>query len=237
MARKFAAFDIDGTLIRWQLYHTVVNRLAKSGLLGDDARKKVHDALMRWKNREAVDSFDEYQNQSVEVYESAISNVPQNVFDEIITEVVQEYKSQVYVFTRELIKKLKNEGYFLLAISGSHHEIVGHIAKEYGFDDYVGTKYERDDNGFTGQVISPLDDKAAALRALIAKHDLTTEDSWAIGDSESDARIFDIVDHPVAFNPNRKLFEIAKEKGWKIIVERKNVVYQLEVDGDSYHLV
>ena len=28
---KFAVFDIDGTLIRWQLYHAIADELAKSG--------------------------------------------------------------------------------------------------------------------------------------------------------------------------------------------------------------
>jgi phosphoserine phosphatase len=36
------------------------------------------------------------------------------------------------------------------------------------------------------------------------------------------------VGQPVAFNPNRQLAGYAKKKNWKIIVERKDVVYELQ---------
>jgi phosphoserine phosphatase len=35
MSKRFAVFDLDGTLVRWQLYHALVDRLAKKGYLGE----------------------------------------------------------------------------------------------------------------------------------------------------------------------------------------------------------
>jgi len=32
---------------------------------------------------------------------------------------------------------------------------------------------------------------------------------------------------PIAFNPNRKLAEHARKKDWRIVVERKDVIYQI----------
>lgn len=51
----------------------------------------------------------------------------------------------VYVYTRDLIRKLKDEGYFLIAISGSQIELVEPFAIKYGFDAWVGQQWERGD--------------------------------------------------------------------------------------------
>jgi phosphoserine phosphatase len=48
-----------------------------------------------------------------------------------------------------------------------------------------------------------------------------------VGDTESDVSMLEIVEQPIAFNPNQNLKEIAEKKGWKIIVEKKDVIYDL----------
>lgn len=234
--KKFAAFDLDGTLIRWQLYHTVVDRLAALGYLGDTAAQDIRDARMRWKTRSA--SFKEYELVLLAAYESALKNVPIDEFENAVSLVVSEYKNQVYTYTRELLKDLQAQGYFTMAISGSHHEMVAEVAREYGFDDFMGTVYSRKDGRFTGDMDSfPVADKAKALAQLVAKHSLTYDDSYAIGDSESDIPMLASVQNPIAFNPERGLFEKARAQKWKIIVERKNVVYQLLPGESEYTLV
>jgi phosphoserine phosphatase len=48
--------------------------------------------------------------------------------------------------------------------------------------------------------------------------------------------MLEYVEHPIAFNPEIRLFNEARNKGWKIVVERKNVVYELEANHGSYVL-
>jgi phosphoserine phosphatase len=45
-----------------------------------------------------------------------------------------------------------------------------------------------------------------------------------------------MVEHPVAFNPSQKLFREAERRGWKIVIERKNMIYELEKAGAGYRL-
>lgn len=234
--KKFAVFDLDGTLIRWQLYHTVVDRLAKNGALGESAHQRLRDARMRWKRREAPDAFKAYETLLIEMFESAIQTIDMQVFDDIILEVIDIYKDQVYTYTRDLIKELKVKNYCLLAISGSHEELVEQIALHYGFDDFVGSRYERDDDGFNGKSYIASFDKKTALDVLIKKHNLSSKDSYAIGDSQSDACMLDMVDHPIAFNPDKNLYDIAVERKWAIVIERKNVIYCLNAINGNYRL-
>ena len=234
--QKFAVFDIDGTLIRWQLYHAVVDRLAKKGLLGAGAKDRLHEARMHWKLREHADAFHAYERELIAVYASALPTLSATDFDATVAEIIQEYKGQVYTYTRDLIIELKAKNYLLLAISGSHEELVRAIAEEYGFDDWIGSTYQRKDGSFTGKAEIASFDKRKHLNALITKHHLSLAGSYAVGDSQSDAAMLEMVEHPIAFNPDQKLFQRAKAAGWQVVVERKNVIYKLEARDGSYVL-
>jgi len=234
--KPFAVFDIDGTLIRWQLYHAVVQKLASAGHLGPDARLTLRNARMKWKNREHKEAFHDYERTLIQTYEDALPTLKPDDFDNYVEEVITEYKDQVYTYTRDLIKNLKAKGYVLLAISGSHQELVRAIAQHYGFDDYVGTNYNRTTESFSGDKQLGSADKKSILQKLIAKHSLAKEGSIAVGDSLSDATMMELVEQPIAFNPDQKLYDRAHSESWKIVVERKNVIYEMEPHGTTYLL-
>lgn len=234
--KQFAAFDIDGTLIRWQLYHAVVDKLASANLLGDGAKEELATERLRWKKREDPESFRNYEQFVIKHYEAALPHLNPADFDAMVATVIEEYKDQAYTYTRNLIGSLKEQGYILLAISGSHHELVQAIALYYGFDDCIGSVYERTDGSFSGKVALATTDKAAALQNFVQKHNLSMRGSIAVGDSLSDASMLSLVEKPIAFNPDSALYQKARVEHWNIVVERKNVIYKLEDDHGSYVL-
>ncbi|MBP9738356.1 HAD family phosphatase [Candidatus Saccharibacteria bacterium] len=234
--KQFAVFDIDGTLIRWQLFHAVVDKLAKSGALGDTAHTDIHEARMKWKRREGPDGFYDYESTLIKLYDKAIARLDPAEFDQMTDSVITEYKDQVYTYTRDLVLDLKKKGYVLLAVSGSQKELVAKIATHYGFDDYSATEYRRHAGKFSGEVKVTSHDKETALRDLVKKNNLTFAGSYAVGDSKSDAVMLAMVEHPIAFNPDKNLFDEAKNHGWKIVIERKNMVYELEEANGTYVL-
>jgi phosphoserine phosphatase len=70
------------------------------------------------------------------------------------------------------------------------------------------------------------------LQKFVKKHNLSLDDSYGIGDTASDISLLQAVANPIAFNPNDELLAVAKEHNWPIVIERKNVVYQLRnIDG------
>lgn len=234
--KKFAVFDIDGTLVRWQLYHALVDKLAKHNALGSDAHEQIHQARMRWKNREYGYDFQAYEQELIKQFESAVTKLDPQLFDKYVQQVINEYKDQIYNYTKTLIGRLKDRDYILLAISGSHEELVARIADHYGFDDYIGTRYSKNKDGFTGEVTVASHNKAEKLNLLVEKHHLTYKESYAVGDSRSDAVMLELVENPIAFNPDQNLYKIAQEKNWPIVVERKNVIYKLDYRDGSYIL-
>jgi HAD superfamily hydrolase (TIGR01490 family) len=237
VARKFAVFDIDGTVIRWQLFHSIVHELGNRQQLSPEAAQSIKQARMTWKRRESEDSFTDYEHTLVHAYLNAIRNLDVEEYNAAIDSVFAEYKDQVYTYTRDLIARLKADNYLLFAISGSQQEIVSKFADYYGFDEAIGAQLEQVDGHFTGKMISPAHHgKQAALDSLLAKYDLDHTGSIAVGDTQGDAVLLAAVERPIAFNPNAGLYQIARDKGWTIVVERKNVAYTLESRDGQYFL-
>lgn len=233
--KPFAVFDIDGTLLRWQLYHAVADELVKTGYLDNKNFKKVREARMTWKKRTHKDSYVEYENKLIEYFENAMIRINKNDLNKVFETVIASYKDQVYTYTRDLIKGLKDNGYLIFAISASQQEIVSMLANYYDFDDAIGSTYKNKDGLFTGETdIMKNQRKPQALVELVKKHSATWENSIGVGDSESDIEMLKKVKNPIAFNPTKKLFETAKKNDWKVVVERKNVIYHLEPNNGQY---
>lgn len=233
--KKFAVFDIDGTLVRWQLYHAMADALAQSGHANPKAYDSMRDTRRAWKRRSGS-TFKDYESQVIDIYESIVKKLSFHEIEQAIDTVFAEYKDQVYIYSRDLITKLKADDYLLFAISGSQSEIVAKIADYYGFDDYVGTVYERHNTGFTGSKTIGSQNKDTTLRAMVHKHRASFKDSVGIGDSHSDISMLELVERPIAFNPEKNLFDYAQSRGWKVIVERKDMIYELEDKDGKYQL-
>lgn len=232
--KPFAVFDIDGTLIRWQLYHSLVDELGKQTMIDVADMREIKESRMNWKKRS--DTFSQYQSKLVEVFHKNLQRIPPSAFDKAVDAVFDRYKDQVYTYTRDLIAQLKRDGYVLFAISGSHQEMIKKLADHYGFDDAVGNAYERTAKGFTGKHQYIVDHKPQVLEKLIDKHGVTKRGSLAIGDSGSDVSLLEMVENPIAFNPDQTLYETAAKNGWPIVIERKNVTYRLEQRDGAYQL-
>lgn len=235
--RKFAVFDIDGTLIRWQLYHAIADSLVTLGHIDASKFQEIKDARMTWKRREHSESFREYELQLVQLFTNVMLEIDVKQFHEAVEVAYDEYKDQVYVYTRNLIRRLKTDSYLIFAISGSQVAVVKRMADYYGFDDFVGREDEEESGRFTGKSTTPVFSKDAALNILIEKNNAELAGSYGVGDSHSDIKMLEMVDSPIAFNPEKRLFDHAVGQGWKIVVERKNMVYELEKNGKGYTLV
>lgn len=236
MSRQFAVFDIDGTIIRWQLYHALGDELAKRGLIPADTFSKVQAARMDWKRRTGEDSFQEYEMELVKAFDKSLAGMNVADFAEAAQNVFERYKDQVYTYTRDLIHELRDKDYILFAISGSPSIIVQMLAAHYGFDDFAATNYPVKNDRFTGDKELSIGKKPRLLQQLIDKHSAGLKDSIAVGDSEGDITMLEMVEQPVAFNPSKKLFNHAREQGWNIVLERKNVVYKLDPENGNYVL-
>lgn len=237
MNRPFAVFDIDGTIIRWQLYHAIVMQLASDNKIDNVTLERIESARQTWNERTHTESFNSYESTIVDGYHAAIKDLSTSELNEVVDTVFQTYKNQVYTYTRDLIKELKDQNYLLFAVSGSQQEIVEKLGMHYGFDAVVGARYHTKNERFTGERTSPIESgKASIVQQLVTTHNASWRGSVAIGDTLGDAAMLHLVERPIAFNPNKQLFAEAKRNGWQVVVERKNMIYALNPQDGTYRL-
>jgi phosphoserine phosphatase len=103
---------------------------------------------------------------------------------------------------------------------------VARFSQHWQFDAFIGQTYHQKDGIFTGEITKTHDEKDSLLEPLIKQYDLMMKDSIAVGDTEGDITMLKLVDRPIAFNPNRKLYEHSVSQSWEIIVERKDMIYK-----------
>jgi HAD superfamily hydrolase (TIGR01490 family) len=226
--RKVAVFDVDGTIFRSSLLIEVVDRLIFIGAFPESARDEFEAKHEKWLNREG--DYDEYIMAVVKTFLRHVKGMHYKVLAKEAEFAVDQHWKRVYRYTRDLLKELKKKDYFLLAVSHSPKSILDKFCPHLGFDKVYGTMYEIGPNdAFTGEVMDAhlIFNKAAIVKRAVEKHDLTLEDSVGVGDTESDIPFLELVAKPICFNPNAKLYRHAKREGWKVVVERKDVIYEL----------
>jgi HAD superfamily phosphoserine phosphatase-like hydrolase len=203
------------------------------GVLPNDLTEQTTDKHREWRHRIHGNAFEEFEAIMIAGLDAHITHLKIEDYEEAVRRDIEKKAENVYIYTRDLLKKLQDEGYYTIAISGSQQELVEPFAKRYGFDTWVGQQWERGSKFFTGRVIKTHTGKDKIIAGLIATHNLTLTDSYAVGDSNGDSGMLEIVDNPIVFNPTHELLEKALKNHWKIVLERKNISYELESKKDA----
>lgn len=228
MKQKVAFFDIDGTVFRSSLFIELVEKLIEEEVFPLEARNEYKEVHQAWVNREG--EYEAYIAAMIQTFYNHIKGVHYGTVADVGKEVVAAHSKHVYRYTRDLITELKNENYYVVAISQSPKAILDDFCKEYGFDKVYGRMYEiGPTDRFTGVVIDEhiIQNKANIIKRVFEKEAVTPEGSVAVGDTEGDIPMLESVARPICFNPNNGLCTYAKQMGWKIVVERKDVIYEL----------
>lgn len=227
-SKKIAVFDIDGTIFRKNLAFELIDELAWMGIFKREVRNTLVVLYTQWLDHKGA--YEEYRKALVEVYVKNLKGCKKEDIIKASKYVVPFYKDRTYIFANDLIAKLRKEKYHIIAVSGSPIEIVEEYNKYLKFEAVFGSVYETDKNGiYTGSAIfEPTIHKGHVLKQYVMERGLTLKGSFGIGDTESDAKFLEIVENPIAFNPNVNLKNIAEEKGWRIVVEKKDVIYNIK---------
>jgi HAD superfamily hydrolase (TIGR01490 family) len=232
---RLAIFDIDGTIFRSSLIIEVFNALIAAAIFPKTANDSVKKNYLRWLDRKG--HYNDYLMKLVRAYYRYLPGLKTSVIDPVIQQVITKQKDRVYRYTRDLLHALSNQGYHMVAISNSQHVMVEPFARAQGFDAAIGREPEIVNGCYTGRVLFdgarfPVKahlDKVTILNDYLRRSGLTADlrYSVAVGDSEGDIPLLEAVGQPIAFNPSKPLAEHARRKKWKIVVERKDVIYEV----------
>ncbi len=233
---RIAIFDIDGTIFRKNLHFELINELAWMKIFSVEARNKLIEVYSGWLEHKGT--YEDYRKALVTLYSKHIKGCSQKEVFKACEILIPFHAKRTYIYAEKLMKKLRKEGYHIIAVSGSPIEVVEEYNRQYlNFENVFGSVYALDAEGkYTGEAsFEPSRNKGQVVEQYVYEHKLTFEGSYGIGDTESDGSFLKLVEYPIAFNPNQNLKALAEKEDWKIVVEKKDVVY--EIDKECYHKI
>jgi HAD superfamily hydrolase (TIGR01490 family) len=222
-----AVFDVDGTLFRRGLMPELTRRLVDEGVFSERVREELSEDYYAWVERRG--SYETYDELVVELFLRELGGVSVAELQRAARAEVEAHGRRLHIYTRDMARRLKEAGYHLIAISGSPQEILDLVLKPLGFDRAWGTVLAQDEGRYTGEVLQdPFKNKRRVLEEFLEDANVGLEGSVGMGDTLSDVGFLELVQTPIAFNPNSSLFDVARQRGWPIVVERKDVIYNLQ---------
>ncbi|MDP3740725.1 MAG: HAD-IB family phosphatase [bacterium] len=226
--KPIAIFDIDGTIFRSSLTIELLKRLVADGIFAPEVMRKIRRSEEKWLNRKG--HYDDYIYDVWRAYQKAIVGKKKSQIIAACQKVIGEQKYRTYRYTRKLLFDIRKH-YHTIGISGSPLEVVKEYNKFLRLDKLYGWEFGLDEKGrYTNVVLhAPTQYKKELIVRYVQNHNLSLKGSIGVGDTESDIGFLEIVEHPIAFNPNSVLAHIARRKNWTVVIERKDLVTQFKM--------
>jgi len=120
----------------------------------------------------------------------------------------------------ELLERHRSQGDTLLIITATNAFVTAPIARRLGVEHLLATEPEIREGRYTGAVTGTpcfREGKVERLHQWLAQRRESLQDSWFYSDSHNDIPLLQLVDHPVAVDPDDELRNHATEQGWPVI--------------------
>ncbi len=211
-----AIFDLDNTLIADDSDYLWGQFLVDKGIVDKASYEKTN-----------ADFYEDYKQGTLDIkaflhfsLKPLSEHKPSQLYawrDEFIETIIKPITLKK---AHELVKQHKNQGDTLLVITATNRFVTEPIVALYGIENLIATTPEFVDNRYTGQFLGVPSFKEGKVTLLYewlrASHE-TLKNSTFYSDSHNDLPLLELVDYPVAVNPDEKLHTIAIEKNWTIL--------------------
>ncbi|MBF0196058.1 MAG: HAD family hydrolase [Magnetococcales bacterium] len=122
--------------------------------------------------------------------------------------------------SRQLLKKHRENGDTLVIITATNRFVTTPIAQALDVEHLIATNVEIKNGQYTGKSFGTpcfQEGKVTLLNEWLQINQLDLAGSWFYSDSHNDLPLLNVVDNPVAVDPDPKLKKYAQQKGWPII--------------------
>ena len=213
---RLALFDLDNTLLGGDSDHAWGDYLCERGILDADEYKARNDAFY-------VDylagqlNLQDYLAFSLEI----LARTDRAQLDEWHRDFMRDCIEPIMLpKALALLEKHREAGDKLVIITATNRFVTGPIAERLGVETLLATEAEIVDGRYTGRSIDVpcfKEGKVTRLNRWLEEEGFDLEDSYFYSDSMNDLPLLEQVANPVVVDPDPRLHEEAKRRGWKEI--------------------
>jgi HAD superfamily hydrolase (TIGR01490 family) len=209
-------FDLDNTLLSGDTDVEWLDFLVERGVLPASEREANHEMDRRYARGEAT---------PLEYVRFYLGYYPPHDMATLVglRKIFFENKIRPLMLpaARKLIEAQKSS--LAAIITATNRFLVEPIAADFGIEHLMATEPELRDGRFTGDIIEPpcmREGKIVWLERWLKARNASLADfpqTWFYSDSINDLPLLERVTHPVAVDPEAKLAEVARERGWRTL--------------------
>jgi phosphoserine phosphatase len=126
-----------------------------------------------------------------------------------LNEVDKSFDKEISLINNidKTINYFKNKGLKTIFVTAGPIKVANVLKEKYNFEEVFGSKFEVEDNYFTGKIIDNLGEegKLESLLSFCNIHNIDLKQCIAVGDGESDLKIFEKVKKSIAINYSKGL--------------------------------
>ena len=213
---KLAIFDLDETLIAIDSDHAWGDYAADQGLVDGDNHRAENRRFYEDYKRGELD-IDAYLAFSSHV----LTQHPLKILYEHRAKFIDTViRPAILPKGRELVEQHRADGHQLVIVTATLEFVTRPIADMLGIEVLIAPIPELLESGYTGKMIgvpSYGPGKVTRLKSWMKEEGFSLEGSTFYSDSHNDIPLLNLVDTPVAVDPDPTLAAVAAEKGWTCI--------------------
>ena len=210
-----ALFDLDNTLLAGDSDYLWGVFLVEKGLVDGSLYQSANDRFYRQYAEGCLD-IHEFLNFAL----SPLASIELELLLQLQSEFMQSRIREIMTLSgQRKVDEHRANGDTTLIITATNRFVTEPIAAAFGVDALIATEPEMRDGKYTGKVAgtpSFQHGKITRLETWMQEHNENLRDSWFYSDSHNDLPLLEQVSHPVAVDPDKKLRDIARLRGWTI---------------------
>ncbi|MEZ5535801.1 MAG: HAD family hydrolase [Thiolinea sp.] len=211
-----ALFDLDNTLIKGDSDHAWGEFLVRKELVDAEEYRRINDHFYGQYQQGTLD-IREYNRFALKFLSEndmeTLNALHRTFMQEVILPIIDDK-------ARQLIDQHRQQGHTLVIITATNSFVTRPIAAELGIEHLLAIE-PKIVNGHISRELEGeptfREGKVIRLREWLAGREETLQGSYFYSDSHNDLPLLEIVDHPVAVDPDNSLKEIATQRGWPVI--------------------
>ena len=208
-------FDLDNTLLSGDTDVEWLDFLIEQGILPESAQQDNLEMDRRYRSGQA--NALEYVRFYLRFYPPHSMASLLSLREKFIATRIEP---RMLPAARALVQK-NNQQNLVAIITATNRFLTEPIAAAFGIEHLIATEPQIVDGRFTGDLVGApcmREGKIEHLNKWLTAHGQSLDDfpeSWFYSDSINDLPLLERVTHPVAVDPDPRLAEIARQRGWR----------------------